>query len=366
MPYFEFSFKPFGTDLKANCLNSFLGTLHSNGFTTSLQGIQRKIARDVASAVGYLHSNNIVHRDIKPKNICVSNQHYSALSGSEAVKAFNSSPIICKLADLGEARSVCAQTEMSHLATKTKFVNRGTTFFQAPELHVEEFLITEATLDDLKKADMWALIMTLFTVINPDQRYPFQRDVKEVTKNVPKGKYLTTRPEKIVEGLLIKRSIPTSSPEYEIEQTCYHEQLRSIILHGIKYDPDERMTAAALQKMLEDNSLDKINFHQLEVSQASVLEQNDMIVAHMLAQSLQANPSIQNEKLFNNAQVSYENDGTNSCTFLSLRIIDELVSSKTEARFDIEKIRSIVSSQVSYGMSKVKVKQFHSLSKCQL
>ena len=39
-------------------------------------GIGNVISSDVVCAVSYLHSRNIVHSDIKPASVLVSNSHY--------------------------------------------------------------------------------------------------------------------------------------------------------------------------------------------------------------------------------------------------------------------------------------------------
>ena len=75
--------------------------------------ILHKISSDTTRAVQYIHSNNILHRCIKPANILVTNMHYNNLTDApEAANIFKSEPIICKLADLGEARSKLLQTRV--------------------------------------------------------------------------------------------------------------------------------------------------------------------------------------------------------------------------------------------------------------
>ena len=52
--------------------------------------------------------------------------------------------------------------------TKTKYLERGTAAFMAPEIVIEEYMLQTAGIDDLKSIDIWATIMTLFVLLNPD------------------------------------------------------------------------------------------------------------------------------------------------------------------------------------------------------
>ena len=48
--------------------------------------------------------------DIKPANVLTSNSYHKSYKHEELEMAFDKKPINCKLGDLGEARSVYAQT----------------------------------------------------------------------------------------------------------------------------------------------------------------------------------------------------------------------------------------------------------------
>ena len=91
---------------------------------------------------------------------------------------FNEKPIICKLGDLGEGRSQATQTK-TMVSNVTKMVNRGSPAFMAPEISLDQYMLETASIEQLKAIDNWALLMTIFIVMNPDQEYPFELDVKE-------------------------------------------------------------------------------------------------------------------------------------------------------------------------------------------
>ena len=66
-------------------------------------GIGNIIASDIVCAVSYLHSRNIVHSDIKPANVLVSNSHYKNYKHKKLKMAFGKKPTVCKVGDFGEA-----------------------------------------------------------------------------------------------------------------------------------------------------------------------------------------------------------------------------------------------------------------------
>ena len=53
-----------------------------------------------------------------------------------------------------------------------------------PELITEELSIASAGTDGLKTVDVWAVSMTFFTILNLDQSYPFQNDLKNIPNKV--------------------------------------------------------------------------------------------------------------------------------------------------------------------------------------
>lgn len=96
--------------------------MQKNGVMKEAQA-QRLIC-DLVSALYYLHSNRILHRDLKPQNVLLDEEHHA------------------KLCDFGLARNMTMGT---HVLTSIK----GTPLYMAPEL------LEEQPYDHL--ADLWSL-----------------------------------------------------------------------------------------------------------------------------------------------------------------------------------------------------------------
>ena len=85
-------------------------------------GLKMRYGREICLGMRYLHSMNIIHRDLKLENILIMNTSES------------SSDAICKISDFGTAR----ETEISNTITMTQSMtmtsNIGTPLYMAPEI----------------------------------------------------------------------------------------------------------------------------------------------------------------------------------------------------------------------------------------
>ena len=90
---------------------------------------------------------------------------------------YQSRPVACKLTDFGESRSLLIQIQIV-LVSKTNNVDRGTVVYMAPELLLKEMALSNASIDDLKFADIWALGMIFFKVISPNLKSPYILEIR--------------------------------------------------------------------------------------------------------------------------------------------------------------------------------------------
>lgn len=174
MEYVYFDFEHFGGDVKLSSLKELL--LYLDQFDcTGFEHFQMIIAKDITRGLSFLHGNNVVHRDLKPDNVLVSNQHYC--TPAEIEKYWMLKPVIAKITDFGESRASLIQTA-TLISTKTSNISRGTPVYMAPESFTDRYVMFG--LSELKHMDIWALLMTFYILINPDKKYPFEDEVKSL------------------------------------------------------------------------------------------------------------------------------------------------------------------------------------------
>jgi len=122
-----------------------------------------------------LREKLVVHRDLKPDNVFVSNKHYTMTPCIDVAFYWTHKPICVKLSDFGKSQSALVQTQ-SVLCTSTCNLMRGSPAYLSPETLLGN--INSASLTDLIYTDIWALGMTVYCCVNPDTRYPYMNELE--------------------------------------------------------------------------------------------------------------------------------------------------------------------------------------------
>ena len=64
-------------------------------------------------------------------------------------------------------------------------IYRRSLALMVPELIIEELSIASVGMGEIKTVDVWTVLVTFFTILNPDQSYPFQYHIpNKVTLNI--------------------------------------------------------------------------------------------------------------------------------------------------------------------------------------
>ncbi|KAG7388112.1 Serine/threonine-protein kinase pkz1 [Phytophthora pseudosyringae] len=119
----------------------------------------RDVAREMASALSFLHRHGLVHKDVKPENILLSARIVDHSSSSGVYRKGNrhESTSLVKLADFGSAGPAAAATNLEDV---------GTAAYLPPELFTSG-VCTSA-------CDMWALGCVLYIMLSGS--HPFDLD----------------------------------------------------------------------------------------------------------------------------------------------------------------------------------------------
>ncbi|XP_072944861.1 cyclin-dependent kinase-like 1 [Epargyreus clarus] len=163
--------------------------------------------------IDYCHQNSIIHRDVKPENVLVSNNG------------------IVKLCDLGFARALAAPGE-----PYTEYV--ATRWYRAPELLVAEHRYGP-------EVDIWAMGCLFSEMLTGDPLFPGDSDIDQLALIIKTVGKLAPRHQQVVSRLAggaalggaggaLRNTLPGAGPAKDLLAAC------------LRTEPRARPTAAAL------------------------------------------------------------------------------------------------------------------------
>ena len=129
--------------------------------------------------------------------------------------AFGKKPVVFKLCDLEEARSMYTQTNAFTGKNRTTTVHSGSVAFLASKLIIEELSIASAGTYKLKTVDIWTVLMTFFAILNRDHSYPYQNDLQNIPNKV------TSNMEAAFKLDLQKQAYPFFNLQYFQYRLCF-------------------------------------------------------------------------------------------------------------------------------------------------
>lgn len=323
--YFDMTL--FGRASGISSLDNLLSELHAvhcEGF----EHIVPVVAKGILTGLQYLHEKGVAHRDLKPGNVLVSNQHFNErMTAAERELMWREFPCITKLTDFGESWGTICQTSAAK-RSHTVNIYKGTPAFMAPEVIDPIMRPMAMNENDLKLADIWSLSMVYFCITNPGLKVPYYKEIKE-------AKHLQSW-----QSFLVKKVASASNPEgdssYDPLKATKWLQVHKAFKRGMCKIPKDRPNLHEVEELL--NEMVESDTYTMAVNQNSAFDD-----AHPFG--VEGNHS---DPL---------NDGRNACSFFACKISEHVLQTEIKDWADLAKATEMIITEFPISLNPLREKE---------
>ena len=181
----------------------------------------------------------------------------------------------------------------------------------APELLLSNS--TKLSLEDLMKADIWSLGMTLFVLLDLDILYPYQIEADQSQS------YDLASFKKLITEKFTSETMPEMFLNYEKKRMLHWLQILQILDLCVKFKSINRPSITDIFSRGFFKKEKKLHYNHLVINQATALEHFDRQIAERI-----------------NCEQDLDYDATNLCTFLAVEIAANVL------RYGVENLKDRV------------------------
>ena len=174
------------------------------------------IFKQILSGLSYLHSNNIVHRDLKLENILISDKEYVPITGEEYLDI--------KIIDFGNAKHFEKNIKDKSIV--------GSTYYIAPETFMKK---------SGKESDLWSAGVILYMLVVGSPPFSGESD-KKIFSSVRKGVYdknysrwknASSEVKDLIEKLLVSDPKKRLSAKEALEHVWFNKYQSNALYYNI-------------------------------------------------------------------------------------------------------------------------------------
>ncbi len=205
----------------------------------SLLGTRQKVLlmKQVASGIAYLHSNDIVHRDIKPGNILVFGSHIPEKT-------------ILKIADMGLAKYLDPTADTSGMTS-----NVGTAYFKAPEFWLPD---NNGNVRYHRNVDTFAAGLTFQAMLNATEGSRLTPILENTLDPVTEGGMPVAR---VMVNREKARQPSVNLVSYKEDDNSLTRGVKKVVRHMVCMVPDHRIAMNEVCDLLssEENLIHQVS-----------------------------------------------------------------------------------------------------------